>query len=353
MAKENNDQRVPQTEDVLDQLAFLANEDLQLRDSSFLKQNRKRKKSSESKRAAKDREQGEKVKKIAENENIGSEESSEAADMTAQTDGKRNKRSSITGIQDTVKTKEPPIDPNKEEDMFSILSAQMGEAAKSLSRKTPAPSEETPDVSKEEHQGTGEPAEIPAEKKKKRRRKKKSPSKELKESVHLIGEEITKEKAEEIIAGSGPAEKRGHRTTIIIHRMIVDKEGEPVAEPADSPEKAEQTPAKKTPVKEEKPPEPERKRLLLVRVDTGEAYPVDQDLTIGREDDNDIVIPEPEGHYVSGYHATVTVQGKDIFLKDSGSTNGTFINGGKIGSKRLKAGQRIKFADIEFAVEEE
>lgn len=149
-----------------------------------------------------------------------------------------------------------------------------------------------------------------------------------------IGEEITKESAEKIISGKG---KGGHRRTVIVRTQVVGS-GED-AETKEEPPK---------PKKEEKIPP----ALRLVRPDTGESYDLSSDLTVGREDDNDVVIPNPEGHYVSAHHAEIQIQGRDIFVKDLSSTNGTYVNDRKIGSKRIRLGDIVEFADIKFEVVE-
>ena len=124
---------------------------------------------------------------------------------------------------------------------------------------------------------------------------------------------------------------------------------QPVAEDTGADILQQKAAEKETPQPEDPP---EETILYLVRTETGEMFPIDQDLSIGREDDNDIVIPEPDGHYVSGHHADISLQGRDVFLKDAGSTNGTFVNDRKVGSKRLKAGMKVRFADIDFVIEE-
>lgn len=62
-------------------------------------------------------------------------------------------------------------------------------------------------------------------------------------------------------------------------------------------------------------------------------------VTIGRQGDNDIVIPEDE---VSSYHCRIFREGDELFLEDLGSTNGTFANGGQVhGRFRLSAGDIV------------
>jgi predicted component of type VI protein secretion system len=60
--------------------------------------------------------------------------------------------------------------------------------------------------------------------------------------------------------------------------------------------------------------------------------------TIGREPGNDIVV---ENLLVSGYHARVDQAGKDYILTDLQSKNGTFVNGERVTSTKLKNGDQI------------
>ena len=63
-----------------------------------------------------------------------------------------------------------------------------------------------------------------------------------------------------------------------------------------------------------------------------------QSLTIGREPGNDIIV---ENLLVSGYHARIDSAGKDYVLTDLQSKNGTFLNGEKVTSTKLKSGDQI------------
>ena len=60
--------------------------------------------------------------------------------------------------------------------------------------------------------------------------------------------------------------------------------------------------------------------------------------TIGREPSNDIVL---ENLLVSGYHARIDAAGKDYILTDLQSKNGTFVNGERVTSTKLKSGDKI------------
>ncbi len=60
--------------------------------------------------------------------------------------------------------------------------------------------------------------------------------------------------------------------------------------------------------------------------------------TLGREQSNDIVV---ENLLVSSYHARIDPAGKDYILTDLQSKNGTFVNGERITSTKLKNGDQI------------
>jgi pSer/pThr/pTyr-binding forkhead associated (FHA) protein len=64
----------------------------------------------------------------------------------------------------------------------------------------------------------------------------------------------------------------------------------------------------------------------------------DKQLIIGRSSELDIVLVED---MVSRKHAKITLTGSKITIEDLGSTNGTFVNGEKVKSSRLKEGDRI------------
>lgn len=74
---------------------------------------------------------------------------------------------------------------------------------------------------------------------------------------------------------------------------------------------------------------------------------------IGRANDNDWILPDPE-RYVSSHHAKVLFQGGQWILEDV-STNGVFINDGDTplsvtGPRKLKDGDRLRFGDYDVLV---
>lgn len=158
-------------------------------------------------------------------------------------------------------------------------------------------------------------------------------------SAGSLGEAVTREHAEKLIS-EGKSGMR-HRATIIVRTRVLDTEGRPVRSEA-----AAKVPAKEIALDND----PALPRLALVREDTGEIYIIDRDLSIGRTEDNDICIPRPDGHYVSEHHAAIHVKGRDIYLEDLQSRNGTYVNEVKIRSRRLKAGLMLDFGGIFFTV---
>lgn len=73
-------------------------------------------------------------------------------------------------------------------------------------------------------------------------------------------------------------------------------------------------------------------------------------MTIGRHPRNDIVLTHPA---VSGEHAVIVTILDDSFLEDLHSTNGTFVNGHRIGKHFLQHQDVIKMAkfEVEFVAD--
>lgn len=89
--------------------------------------------------------------------------------------------------------------------------------------------------------------------------------------------------------------------------------------------------------------------VILTKGREGRAFELSaKRVTIGRAADNGIQISDPA---VSTYHCEVMMSGKDLIVKDLGSTNGTFIGGDKITSAILKPGQRLRLGDLELRFE--
>ena len=74
-------------------------------------------------------------------------------------------------------------------------------------------------------------------------------------------------------------------------------------------------------------------------------------LTIGRVEDNGFQIPEGS---VSGRHCEVRLQEGKVYVKDLGSTNGTFIGGKKVNSEALlRPGKILRLGQVEIRLETE
>ena len=74
---------------------------------------------------------------------------------------------------------------------------------------------------------------------------------------------------------------------------------------------------------------------------------------IGRSQDNDWVLPDPD-RYVSSHHAKVSFRAGQWILEDT-STNGVFINGSDApaaleGAYTLQDGDRLRLGDYEMIV---
>jgi hypothetical protein len=71
-------------------------------------------------------------------------------------------------------------------------------------------------------------------------------------------------------------------------------------------------------------------------------------LSIGALPDNDIVVPSAA---VSRYHAQLQCRGRNVEIKDVGSSNGTFVNGTNVRSCPLEPGDRVRIGDIDLVYE--
>ena len=70
--------------------------------------------------------------------------------------------------------------------------------------------------------------------------------------------------------------------------------------------------------------------------------------TIGRGSECDLVLDEPE---MSRQHACIESTGSGIYLRDLGSSNGTYVNGIAVRDAVLKPGDQIAFDQNRFLLE--
>ena len=73
-------------------------------------------------------------------------------------------------------------------------------------------------------------------------------------------------------------------------------------------------------------------------------------LTIGRAPDVDLILTDPE---VSRRHARLETHGKYVYVRDLGSSNGTFLNGRRITSAiEIRPGDEIDIGTTRVVVEQ-
>ena len=81
----------------------------------------------------------------------------------------------------------------------------------------------------------------------------------------------------------------------------------------------------------------------------GERYDLFGGISIGRSADADIRIDD---RFASGVHARVYSRGASYYVEDMNSTNGTFLNGGRLeGEAELKDLDEIRIGETEFRFE--
>ena len=70
-------------------------------------------------------------------------------------------------------------------------------------------------------------------------------------------------------------------------------------------------------------------------------------VSLGRSSANDIVLRSDD--YASGRHARLTRHGGFLYVQDTGSTNGTFVNGRKtVGATPLRSGDSVRVGSTTF-----
>ena len=76
-------------------------------------------------------------------------------------------------------------------------------------------------------------------------------------------------------------------------------------------------------------------------------YAISDTVVIGRDPGCDICIPLD---HLSRRHLELSIRGGQLFAKDLESSNGTFVNGGRITETSLKSGDKIKLDVVTFEV---
>ena len=80
----------------------------------------------------------------------------------------------------------------------------------------------------------------------------------------------------------------------------------------------------------------------------GSIIPIRSDITLGRKDDNSIVLSD---QHISGSHAKIVVRSNGLFIEDLNSTNGTYLNGNRIkGKVKLTNKDEVKIGTSVFKI---
>jgi hypothetical protein len=77
-------------------------------------------------------------------------------------------------------------------------------------------------------------------------------------------------------------------------------------------------------------------------------YAVESIARVGRGEGNDVFLADPS---VSREHAVVDVRSGDAFVRDLGSTNGTFVNGSRTERRSLRDGDELCFGNTRMRFE--
>ncbi len=81
----------------------------------------------------------------------------------------------------------------------------------------------------------------------------------------------------------------------------------------------------------------------------GASYPLDAVTSLGRDVNNGIVLDDP---FASAEHAVLTFRGRNWYLEDLASTNGTFVNGVPVdGLAPLGFGDEVQVGEIRFRLD--
>jgi hypothetical protein len=98
-----------------------------------------------------------------------------------------------------------------------------------------------------------------------------------------------------------------------------------------------------------RPPKEPRERgpqlyLLEPAARYGEAYALNEELSVGRAAGCAVVLDNDT--FVSQVHARLFRRGRETYVEDLGSTNGTYVNGERIVEvTRLRKGDRVQFGN--------
>jgi len=70
--------------------------------------------------------------------------------------------------------------------------------------------------------------------------------------------------------------------------------------------------------------------------------------SVGRVQGNNIVLDHQS---VSGSHGELVLRGQDVYIRDLGSTNGSYIDGSKVAESPVQPGEVITFGEVQLKLE--
>ncbi len=89
--------------------------------------------------------------------------------------------------------------------------------------------------------------------------------------------------------------------------------------------------------------------LFMFKGESPRTFPIDRDQTrLGRRQDCHLRIPTRD---VSRIHCDIMRRDGKIFVKDLGSSNGTYVNGKRIAEVELKPGDKLRVGPVLFYVQ--
>lgn len=97
----------------------------------------------------------------------------------------------------------------------------------------------------------------------------------------------------------------------------------------------------------EKPAQPQWQIKAMTGTTSGKMYQIDGTKVIGRDPGCDIMVT---GAHVSRRHAELSLRSGQLWVKDLGSSNGSFVNGKRNDEVALKNGDEVKFDAMTFKV---
>jgi hypothetical protein len=98
--------------------------------------------------------------------------------------------------------------------------------------------------------------------------------------------------------------------------------------------------------------EPKPARFVVVEgpgLDAGAAIELTTVSVVGREAASAVELGDDD--FASARHARIDPRADGVWVEDLGSTNGTFVNGGRIAAERLKPGDVVRIGQTELRFE--